>query len=515
MAGKTITMSKIKQILLHRRNGAGMRTIGEAVGLSKNTVKKYLRLMEVRALTDEQALSMNDEELEALLDDPAEPSALRQESLEALFPLFEMELKRTGVTRWVLWGEYRSQYPDGYSYSQFCDYFRQWQTAQSATMHLDHTPGDKLFIDFTGKKMYIVDPDTGEQLPQEVYIAIMGYSQLTYVEVVSSQQLADFIRATENALHYFGGIPKVLVPDNLKSAVHKAGNYEAQLNEAFRGLANHYQSSVLPARSKKPRDKALVENAVNIAYSRIFAPLRNQVFYNLRSLNEAVTPLLEAHNAYRFQKMPLCRKDIFEQQERHLLGPLAPERYELKSFKEVTVMKNCHIHLHEDHHYYSVPYRYIGRKVKVVYTSTQVSVFCDKERIAYYIRDRKAFGYTTTKEHLPSSHQFVSEWSPEKFTHWAEGIHPSVKEYITHILESKAYPEQTYRSCVGILSQERKVGRDRLVRAVERAISFGSYNYTTIANILTMGLDRLEEPDKSIQTSLPLHDNIRGAGHYQ
>jgi transposase len=515
MAGKTITMSKIKQILLHRRAGAGMRTIGEAVGLSKNTVKKYLRLLEIQTISEEQALDMRDEELEALLTDPAEPSASRQGLLETLFPYFEMELKRTGVTRWVLWGEYRRQYPDGYAYTQFCDYLRQWQTAQSATMHLDHTPADKLFIDFTGKKLHLLDPQTGEQIPQEVYIAILGYSQLTYVEVVASQRLEDFIRATENALHYFGGVPRVLVPDNLKSAVHKAGRYEARLNDTFLAMANHYQTSVLPTRSHKPRDKALVENAVNIVYSRIFAPLRNQVFHSLAALNEAVRPLQEAHNAHPFQRMPCCRREVFDSQERDLLGPLATERYELKSFREVTVMKNCHVHLQEDHHYYSVPYRYIGRRVKVVYTSTQVSVFCDREQIAYYLRDRKAFGYTTNKDHLPSSHQFVSEWSPEKFTRWAEGIHPSVRDYVTVILERKTYPEQAYRSCVGILSQEKKVGRERLIRAVERAITFGAYNYTTIANILAMGLDQVEEPDSPPQTVLPLHENIRGARQYQ
>jgi transposase len=445
----------------------------------------------------------------------SESSALRQEPLEALLPHFEMELRRTGVTRRVLWVEYRRQYPDGYGYTQFCAHFRQWQTAQSATMHLDHTPADKTFIDFTGKKLFVVDLQTGEQIPKEVYVSILGYSQLTYVQAVDSQRLEDFVRATEGSFHYFGGVTRVLVPDNLKSGVQKASRYEAQITQAFLGLANHYQTSVMPARSYKPRDKALVENAVNIVYSRIFAPLRNQVFHSLEALNEAIRPLLEAHNSHPFQRRPQSRREIFETQERALLQPLASERYELKSFREVTVMKNCHVHLREDRHYYSVPYRYIGRKVKLVYTTTQVSVFCERERIAYYLRDRKAFAYTTSKEHLPSSHQFVSEWSPEKFTRWAEGIHPCVKDYITAILQSKTYPEQTYRSCVGILSQEKKVGRERLIRAVERATAFGAYNYTTITNILSAGLDRADDTEAAQQTTLPLHDNIRGADHYR
>jgi transposase len=514
MAGKAIFMSKVKQILLQRSNGIALQTISKTIGISRNTVKKYLRLIEVRGYNHTELLQMADEELEALLDDPDEPAAERLASLEELFPYFEQELHRTGVNRWVLWGEYKLEHPDGYSYSQFCEHFKQWSATQSATMHLDHTPGDKVFIDFTGKKLYLVDPDSGEQIPVEVYVAILGYSQLTYVEAVASQQKIDYMRATENALQYFGGTPKVLVPDNLKSAVQKAGKFEAQLNEQFFEMANHYQTSVLPTRSYKPRDKSLVEGAVNTAYSRIFAPLRNQVFYSLAVLNQAIVDLLEAHNNLPFQRNPQSRRQIFEAEEKALLQPLPVERFEVKQFREVTVMKNCHVQLHDDHHYYSVPYRYIGKKVKLIYSTTQVSVFYNKERIACHNRERKAYGYTTHKQHLPSSHQFVSEWNPDKFINWAARIDPLVKDYITRILDGKTYPEQAYRSCVGILSQEKKVGRERLVKAVERAIQFGAYNYTTIHKILLLGLDRME-PAEPAQGSLPFHENIRGADHYR
>jgi transposase len=515
MAVKPIFMSKVKQMLLQRSNGIALQTISKAVGISRNTVKKYLRLIEVRGYSHTELQRMSDEELEALLDDPNQAATERLASLEELFPYFEQELHRTGVNRWVLWGEYRLQYPDGYSYSQFCEHFKQWSASQAATLHMDHIPGDKLFIDFTGKKLYLVDPESGEQVPVEVFVAILGYSQLTYVEAVNSQQKMDYIQATENALQYLGGVPKVLVPDNLKSAVHKADKFEAQLNTLFLELANHYQTSVLPTRSYKPRDKSLVEGMVNTAYSRIFAPLRNQVFYSLRALNEAIAGLLEAHNNLPFQRKPQSRRQIFEADERHLLQPLPVGRFEAKQFREVTVMKNCHVHLHDDHHYYSVPYRYIGKKVKLVYSDSQVAVFYNKERIACHNRERKAYGYTTHKQHLPSSHQFVSEWNPDKFIHWAAGIDPVVKAYITNILESKVYPEQAYRSCVGILSQEKKVGRERLIKAVERATQFGAYNYTTIHKILTLGLDRLMEPEEPARGSLPLHENIRGANHYQ
>jgi transposase len=370
MAGKSIMMSKLKQILLQRSNGISLQTISKSLDISRNTVKKYLRLVDVRGYNPAELLEISEEDIEALLDESAQPMAERQRSLEELFPYFEQELQRTGVNRGVLWGEYRRQYPDGYGYSQFCERLRQWLATQSATLHLEHHPGDKLFLDFTGKKLSITDPETGELIPVEVFVAILGYSQLTYVEAVFTQQLPDCARAVENAFIYFGGVTRVLVPDNMKTAVRKADKFEAQLNGLFLELANHYQTGVLPARSYKPRDKSLVEGAVNIAYSRIFAPLRNQVFHSLKTLNEAIAGLLEAHNNLSFQRKPQSRRQVFEAEERPTLLPLPADRFEIKQYREVTVMKNCHVHLHDDRHYYSVPYRYIGKKVKLVYSAS-------------------------------------------------------------------------------------------------------------------------------------------------
>lgn len=516
MAGKTIIMSKLKQIIRLRKEGLALQTIAKAVDISRNTVKKYLRLIEVKEFNADDLLQMEDNALDALLHDPDPADEARLASLAALFPYFERELLRTGVTRWVLWGEYRQQHPDGFSYSRFCDHYKQWKTCQSATLHFDHEPADKLFIDFTGKKLGIVDPVTGEITEVEVYVAVLGYSHLTYVQGVATQRKEDFIAATENALHFLGGVPKVLVPDNLKSAVAKADKYEAELNSSFLDFANHYGTSVLPARSYKPRDKAPAERTVNIAYSRIFAPLRNQVFYSLASLNKAIAGLLAVHNDRLFQRRPVSRRQLFEQDEKPLLAPLPVNRYEIKQFKEVTVMKNGHIQLSEDKHYYSVPYRFIGCKVKVIYSATQVAVFYNKERIAYHGRSPKRYGHSTIHDHMPSTHQFVSEWNPDKFTGWAAAIAPVVKDYIIRILESNAYPEQTYRSCVGILSYEKKVGRQRLVNAVERATYYGVFNYTIIKKILQSGLDQLAFGDEpATPTSLPDHDNIRGPQSYQ
>lgn len=516
MAGKTIIMSKVKQIIRLRANGVALQTIAKAVGVSRNTVKKYLKLIEIKGYSHEALMDKEDGQLEALLADPDEASEARYEALEGMFPYLGKELPRTGVTRWILWGEYKEKHPDGYSYAHFCRYLKQWMASKGATMHFEHEPGDRMYIDFAGKKLYITDPQTGEVTEAEVYVAILGYSQLTYVQAVPSQRKEDFIMATEKALYYFGGAPRVMVPDNLKSAVHKANKYEADINAGFMDFANHYGTAVLPARSYRPRDKSLAESAVNIAYSRIYAPIRNNVFHSIEALNQTILDLLEEHNHRRFQKEPVSRRQKFEQVEREKLMPLAQDRYEMKNFKHATIMKNSHIHLSEDKHYYSVPYRYIGRKAKLVYSVSKVSIFYNRERIAFHKRDPKRFGYTTIKEHLPSAHQFVSDWNPDKFLSWAARIDPKVKEYITVILESKTYPEQAYRSCVGILSQEKKVGAERLVSAVERAMHYGAYNYKIIDRILKGGLDRLKEdlPDEE-QTSLPFHENIRGPENYR
>lgn len=513
MAGKTIIMSKLKQIIRLRSDGVALQTIAKAVDISRNTVKKYLRLIEVRALNAQDLLQLPDEQLEALLADPDPGDEQRLAALSVLFPYMEKELERTGVTRWILWGEYKQKHRDGFSYSRFCDHFKQYRISRTGSLRFEYKPGDKLFIDFTGKKLSVIDPATGQLTDVDVYVAVLGYSQLTYVQAVPSQRKEDFIAATENALHFFGGVPQVLIPDNLKSAVTRADKYEAQINSTFLDFANHYGTTVMPTRSYKPQDKAHVERAVSIAYSRIFAPLRNQVFYNLKSLNEAIGEQLRAHNEKLFQKLPISRRQLFEQEEKHHLGLLPAERYQIKQSKEVTVMKNGFIQLSK--HYYSVPYRFIGRKVKVIYSLSQVSVFYNRERIAYHPYSTKQFGHSTIREHLASTHQFVSDWNPDMFTAWAASISPVVSEYICRILQAASYPEQAYRSCVGILSFEKKVGRERFIHAIERATYYGAFNYTMIKKILQCGLDRVAFGDEIAASSLPTHENIRGPQAYQ
>jgi transposase len=492
MANKTIAMEVIKQIGILSNLGYSKKAIARELKLSRNTVKSYL----------------------SRGDQITEPSPNnKRDTLYEFFPYVKSELKRNGVTRQILWGEYRAKHPDGYCYGHFCEYLSKWLQNKDVSLHIEQIAGDKLYIDFTGYKPSIVDPQTGEIKEVEAFVSVLGFSGKTYVRACESQRKEDFLPCIVHSINYYGGVPKVLVPDNLKPGVDKASNYEADINRDLLDLGNHYGMAILPARSRKPRDKAWVERMVQIIYTRIFAPLRNRVFTSVDDLNEAILELLEVHNNLPLQGRDESRNELFESGEKEHLKPLPQDRWELKEYLHVKVMKNCYVQLHKDRHYYSVPHQYIGSKVKIVYTVTHVSVYLSGERIAYHLRDRRPYKYTTVKEHLPSTHQFVSEWNPAKFIEWAGHIHPDVKTYICNVLENKSYPEQTYRSCVGILSFEKKAGRERLIAACQRATAFGAFNYKVIQQIINNKLDRLDTKKENL--TLPLHDNIRGAEYYK
>ena len=381
-------------------------------------------------------------------------------------------------------------------------------------MRMEHKVGDKLYVDFAGERLTIVDKQTGEIQQVEIFVAILGASQLTYVEAVMSQQKEDFIGACENALHYYGGVPAAIVPDNLKSAVTKSSKYEPVLNESFADFAEHYSTTILPAMAYRPRDKALVENAVRIIYTRIYAKLNELVFFTLEELNSNILIALEEHNNLLLTGRNYSRRQQFEEVERSALEPLPPLRFELKKQVFVTVMKNGHVSLSADKHYYSVPYRFIGKKIKLMYSSHTVDVFYNYERIAQHKRLKSPYNYTTDKEHLASTHRFVSDWTPERFLKWAVDIHEDVHLYILKILNRKQHPEQAYKSCVGILGFAKKVGNDRLIKACQRALGYEMYNYKIIQRILEKGLDK-ETEEETEHLEMPSHDNIRGEEYYK
>ena len=507
-------MSKIKHLLQLYFQGRSKLLISEQTGIARNTIKKYLQTYLDSGLSMDELLKLSEKQLETLfLKTDHKPINEKQQALFAMFPLYDKELRKKGVTRYLLWQRYKKQYPDGLGLSQFNLYFTQWKAQLHPTMRIDHKAGDKLYVDFAGDKLQIIDQQTGEVQDVEVFVAILGASQLTYVEAVMSQQKEDFITACENALHYYGGVPAAIVPDNLKSAVTKSSKYEPIINELFADFAQHYNTAVLPARAYRPRDKALVENAVRIMYSRIYAKIKSAQYFSLLELNAAIRVELEVHNELKLTGRNYSRREQFEEVERSTLLALPKLRYELKKHQYVTVMKNGHVSLSADKHYYSVPYKYIGKKVKISYSRHTVEIHYNYERIAVHERTISAYHYTTDKDHMASTHRFVSEWTPNKFVNWAESIDADVKRYILHILESKQHPEQNYKSCLGILSYTKKVSKERLINACKRALGYEIYNFKIIQKILEKGLDKQE--DEQELHPMPRHENIRGEQYYQ
>lgn len=506
-------MVRIKQIIMLHESGKSYRDISNQLGLSRKTTTKYILLFKSTGLSWQEVKPLTDNDFNDLIFNQETPDANRLAVLENQFPTFRKELARVGVTKQLLWSEYKTEHPGGYNYTQFCHYYNLWNKTQTAVMHFEHKAGDKMFVDFAGKKFRFVNSLTGEIRNLEVFIAVNGASQFTYAEAIESQKQEDFLSAVANSLEYFGGVPAAIVPDNLKSAVTKADKYEAQINHYFDKFGLHYNSTILPARSRAPRDKALVEGAVKILYTRIYAALRDKAFASIQEVNQAFLELLEKHHDTKFQNRDYSRRDLFNSFDKPALRQLPAKRYEISNYKILSVIKNSYIWFSEDRHYYSVPYQYIGKKVKVEYTKSNISVYYNYERIAFHKRSYQQYKYTTVPQHLPSQHRFVNSWSPEFFINWAANIGSNTEALIRLIIASKTHPEQAYKSCLGILTQDKKRGKGILELACGRALLFGSYNYMTVKNILEKHLYKLND-DEQLQYKLPEHDNIRGSEYY-
>ena len=513
-------MSKVRNIIRLYTEGVSKQSIGDRTGLPRNSVKKYIRLFLASDKSLEELEQMGDTELEQFFmdmvprhyveDDPRYIAAV------AFFPGMEKALKHRENTKEKQWQQYIALHPDGYRVSQFKGYYIKWLKVRNPVMHMEHKAGEKMYVDYAGQKLHIIDPESGQEVPVEVFVAILGASQLTYVEASYSQKKEDFIGSCENALHFFGGVPNAIVTDNLKSAVIKGNRYEPTLNEAFRDFVSHYTMSALPAAPYKPKYKALVEGAVKIIYRTIYGMVKERVYSSLELINKAIGEALEQHNNRLLQNRPFSRRQLFEETERQTLRPLADHRYELKHRMIVTVMKNNYVNLTEDKHYYSVPYHFIGKKVTLLYSQSVVEVYHRYERIAIHNRSRQPYMYTTVNEHLASKHRYMSEWNPNTFIERAEEVGPETKQYIIELLNTRQHPEQTYRSCQGVLSFAARVGKERLNNACRRALQYGDYGYQTIKAILERGLDgNTDEAEPGSDQPLPPHDNIRGKNYYR
>ncbi|UCH00052.1 MAG: IS21 family transposase [Deltaproteobacteria bacterium] len=508
-------MKKIRDIIrLKETSDLSERKIAKALNISRPVVSQYISDFRSCGLTYEQAKTISDSQLLDLIQKRKVKRSIKYETLIGEFPRYIQELKKTGVTLMTLWNEYQQENPGGYSYSQFCYHFQVWRNASKLTMHIDHKVGDKMFVDYAGNKLSIVDRKTGEILPVEVFVAILGASQLTYVEASSSQRSEDWIKSNENAFLYFGGVTQAIVPDNLKSGVAHSDKYEPTINFMFEDFADHYQTAVLPARVGRPQDKALVENAVRVVYQRIYAPLRDRTFFSIEELNEAIWDLLEQHNNIPLQRLKISRRGLFEKIEKGALRALPKQRYAIKHCRELTVQFNYHIELREDRHYYSVPWQLRGKRVRVIYDERNVAIYYDNTRIVQHRRDYTPNGYTTLHTHMPPNHRSYAQWSPERFIRWARSIGDNVEKVIKIALKSRKHPEQAFKTCMGILNLVKEYEPDRLDKACEKALDFGFYSYKRIKNILDRGLEKdifTEPKDHHISS----HENLRGSEYYK
>lgn len=513
-------MRKIRQVLLLRSQGKSYCAIARALPIHRRTCTHYSKLAE-RMLSEsgqswEQLLSGNDEELERLIAPPLEPSSSqRQEELQQRFEQMEKQLKKTGQTRWNLWVEYKQSHPGGYNYSQFCGHYRKWLKRREVVMIQEHKYGDKVYVDYAGETLSYRDPSSGEVLQAQVLVSVLGGSQYMHVEAQGSQQREDLMGGIANALYYFGGVPQALVTDNLKAAVLRSDRYEPEVQQEFADFCHHYGLAALPTRAYKPRDKALVENGVKLAYMWIYAPIGERIPVGLEALNQLIGQYLEGANGRQFQNRGYSRAQLFQEQEQPLLRPLPASSYEPKRMAQLRVHKTSHIQLRPDFHYYSVPYLYIGRDVRVYYTRRSVEIYYHGERIATHVRNRNPHGHTTLAEHLPSTHRFVAEWNPDKFLSLGAAISAEVQHYIAQVLAGKLHPDQANKSCAGILTLEKKYGKERLSQACRRAAHFHAFGYQALKRILAKNLDSVPLETEPPLTPLPGHDNIRGKSYYE
>ena len=520
MANKTICMLRLKQVFKLKNDGKSNREIARLLGIHRETVRSYVNEALAVGLSFDTLSQTRETELYEWFG-KAEVTRgsdkQRSQVLYGLFPYMQKELGRTGVDRQVLYTEYIANHADGYSYNHFCREYRLWCVSKEVSGVNDHKAGDKLLVDFAGRKLSVTDRDTGEIKTVEVFVAILGFSQFTYVQATASQKREAFISATENALHYIGGSPSAIVCDNLKSAVYRASKYEPELNEAFERFALHYGTTIVPTRPYKPKDKALVEGAVKIVYKRIYALLRDKVFFSIEALNAAIRELLVPYNNKISKSASDSRADLLRLVEIKELQPLPADRYEMYTFAWATVYKNAYIMLSEDKHYYSVPYELITRKVKVVYNAATVEIYYHLKLVAVHKRCYTLRARTTIKEHLPANLQFVSELNTNMLIDWAMQIGKHTQEVITKIIDDKPHPDQARKSCMGILHLAKKAGKDRLEKACERALFFDNYGYGVIKLILQKELDKEPLPiaNEIEQYHIGAHENILGSNYYQ
>ena len=516
MSKKRLSMRKIEEVLrLKFEAHLSQRKIAISCAIARSTVAEYLCRFERSNLSWPLPADMSQQQLEHALF----PAVALQPEVERPLPdwaVIHQELKRqqqTHVTLYLLWQEYRLQQAGGYQYSQFCALYRQWLGKVDVVMRQDHRAGEKLFVDYAGQTVEIIDRQTGEVKTAQIFVAVLGASSYTYAEATWSQGLSDWIGAHVRALEFIDGVPQVLVPDNLRSAVSKAHRYEPDINPSYQDMARHFGLAIVPARVRKPRDKAKAEAGVLLVERWILAVLRKQTFFSLDSLNREILSLLKALNERPFKKRSGSRHSLFVEIDRSALRPLPTERYEFATWRKVRVAPNIHIEV--DRRYYSAPHALVKKQLDARITEHCIELLYQGKRVASHVRSMTPGSYTTVPEHMPIRHQKQLEWTPQRLIQWAQKSGGATAAVVQQLLNARTHPQQAYNACFGIMQLSKGYSDERLEAACQRALVTGAVGYHHIESILKHGLDKQDLPEQqTLALTLPDHDNLRGPDYF-
>src|SRR5690625_4403883 len=513
----TLDPMDLKQIITLHLNDYSNRKIGSTLGISRNTVNTYMKRFKASEYSCKQLLEFDNVTLAELFPSQTTLDTQRHDELMSCFEEVNKARNHPGFTFLFHYQEYSQTASNPYSYTQFMEHYWRKYAKLKGSMKLEHEAGAEMFIDFAGKRLEITNKQTGELTPVETFVSILPNSQYTYVEFTKSQKKEDLISCCANALSFYGGVPKAIVSDNLKSAVTRTHKYEPSINRSFKDFARHYNCVVNPARAYAPQDKALVENAVHLTYQRIYYPIREMTFFSLKELNREIKRLLTDYNKLLFKRKDASRRELFQTVERQYLKPLPTEAYEMKDYKRAKVQKMGYVFFSPDKSYYSVPYRYIGKSTLIHYTKSTVEVYYNHERIALHQRNPAKGHYNTNKDHLSSTHKNYTDWSPEYFKNKASPHGLYVAKCVEQILSDTDYPEIGYKRVMGLIQLHKSFGSKRLNTACEKALRADMASCRRIKNILENNMEKsLFYQDLEQSTShIPKHQNTRGASNYQ
>jgi transposase len=506
-------MRQVHAVLrLKWEQGLSDRKIAHSLGMSRPTVAEYVRRAQAAGLAWPLPATYDEGTLERLLF-PAVSTRAPAPYLVPDWAKVHQELKRKGVTLFLLWQEYKATTPDGLQYSWFCQTYRAWASKLDLVMRQTHRAGEKLFVDYAGQGIPVVNSHSGEVHEVAIFVAVLGASNYTYAEATWTQSLPDWIGSHVRTFAVLGGVPEIVVPDNLKAAVIRAHRYEPELNRTYAALAQHYGFAVIPARAAKPRDKAKVEVGVQVVERWILARLRHHTFFSLVEVNAAIHPLVAALNARPFKKLPGSRQQLLASLDRPALRPLPAQPYEYAEWKLARV--NIDYHVDVEGHYYSVPYTLVKQQLDVRLSAQVVELFHKGRRVASHRRSPLKGRHSTVAAHMPTAHQRYAEWTPQRLVLWAAKTGAATAQVVETILASRPHPQQGFRSCLGIMRLGKSYGDERLEAACQRALALGACSYKSLESILKHGLDRHPLPPKPDATAGSSHRNIRGPHYYK